>query len=67
MEVKDKMRIHRIGLTIKNSEEKIKNYKSKLGSEKDSAKRKILVLKKEIEQLRVQMKLREGKLITLKK
>lgn len=65
MDLKDKQRLYKLGMTIKNSKEKISDYQSKINKEKDSRKRQILELKKEIEQLRVEMKNCEGKIIML--
>lgn len=63
MNAKTKLRLNQIALTIKNSKEKISNYSSKMNVEKDSKKREIYKLRKEIEQLRVEMKNREAKII----
>ena len=65
MDAKTELRLRQLAQTINNSKDKIKSYTSKIAKEKVSKKRQILELRKEIEQLRVEMKIREGKIIQL--
>ncbi|GAL83616.1 hypothetical protein MYP_843 [Sporocytophaga myxococcoides] len=57
--------LRQLAQTIENAKDKIKDYTSKIANEKVAKKRQILELRKEIEQLRVEMKIREGKIIQL--
>ena len=66
MDAKANLRMRQLAVTLKNSEEKIKSYTAKISKTRDSKKRQEYQLRKEIEQLRIEMKKREAKIIQLK-
>ena len=65
MDQKTKIRIAKVVRVIRNSEKKIDDYKKKKSGKNTSSQRNVLEIKIEIEQLRIEMKKREIKLIDL--